>query len=264
MTMPNTMPPGSHRRGSCAATQRRFRLVVAVAAWTVSGCRESAAGQVDASPAVGPTLDCVGVLHVKSLRGSGVANAQRFGQQNPALRTTKRLGDLQGADLAAFCDWEACITSNGYAHVCALNEGGLERCKVCDAGTDCAGRPMSRADCVAHATDVGRASCHAGLLQECLIQRALRGVADPRITETCAESDQACAGETLGDLTAEALAAQHETDQVTVQVYDEELGIAAQLAPDASNLAYWSSVLSAWDGGLPTDVNDGGADGPSD
>lgn len=83
-------------------------------------------------------------------------------------------------------------------------------------------------------------------------------MADPRVTQTCVLADATCRGELPGDLTAQALAAQHETDQVTIQVCNEEVDIAAQRQPDSGLIPYWRNVLSMWEGGLPSDV-DGGA-----
>jgi len=198
-------------------------------------------------------IDCVGVLDVVELRGVDVSNAWRFGEDASALRTTARLGELAPAQARAFCDWEACIRANGYGHVCALNDAGWESCRVCSTAADCDGRPMSPEECVAHASDVGRAACHVGLLQECLLQQAIRGPADPRTTRTCRWSAQACAGELAGDRSAEAMAAQHETDQVAVEQMNAE--VAAIAATDAAPgyVNEWREILSGWDGGLPPD-----------
>jgi hypothetical protein len=140
-------------------------------------------------------IDCVDVLRVTKMRGIQLANVRRFGEDNPSLRVASRLGDLATNDLRAFCDWEACIATNGYAHTCWVNDAGSERCRVCDGSGDCEGRRLNQDDCVAHATDTGRAQCHVGLLEECLIQQALRGPADGCQTDSCALSDQACAGQ---------------------------------------------------------------------
>ena len=112
---------------------------------------------------------------------------------------------------------------------------------------------MSEDDCVAHATDTGRATCHVGLLQECLIQRALRGPADPRVTISCALAMQSCAGVIPGDLSAQALAAQNETNQVTIKVMWRFLNILAQTEPDAEayTISHYGQVLASWEGGLP-------------
>lgn len=198
-------------------------------------------------------VDCVRVLQVRNLRGYRVANALRFGQSSAGLRTTARLADLAPADLEAFCDWESCMRTDGYGHVCGPNDAGWERCRVCDGGTDCEGLPLSQGDCVVQATSPGRASCHVGLLQECLLQRAIRGPADPRVTQSCALSAQACAGQLPGDVSAQAIAAQRETDQVTVEECDREVARAAVLAPGTASVSYWQTHPSSWDGGLPPD-----------
>lgn len=212
-------------------------------------------------------LDCVGVLFVTSERGLLAGNARRFGESNPLLRTAYRISDLAASDLRDFCDWESCIRTDGYRHTCFITDAGWERCRVCDGGGDCDGRPMSQDDCVAHATDAGRASCHVGLLQECLLQQAVRGPADPRWTQTCALSAQACAGQAPGDLSTQALAAQNETNQVAAQVAYEELAVASAGNPAEAGdmVAYWDQTLSSWEGGMPIDVADSSAgDGPSD
>jgi hypothetical protein len=194
----------------------------------------------------------VGVLNVQAQRGYLVANVHRFAEGNSALRRSTRIADLAPGDLRAFCDWEACIRTNGYNHSCWVDDGGVERCKVCDGSADCNGRPLSQGDCVAHAVDPGRLDCHVGLLQECLIQRALRGSASACNTESCRWSDQACSGLLPGDLTARAIVAQHETDQVTVGECGLELVQSAKLLPDGGveDLAAANQLLSLWDGGL--------------
>ena len=111
------------------------------------------------------------------------------------------------------------------------------------------------------ARDPGRAECHVGLLQECLIQRGLRGFGNPRVTETCGSSAEACSGRLAGDLTAQAMRAQHETDQVTIQALSEEVELAAQLEPDSGYVDMWRRTLSQWEGGLPRDISDGGTTG---
>lgn len=196
-------------------------------------------------------IDCVVPLHVTQVRAYGAANAYRFGESTPGLRTSSRVSDLSPADIRAFCDWETCIRTNGYAHFCWVNDAGVEQCRVCDGGADCNGLPMSEDDCVAHATDPTRAPCHVGLMEECLIQKAVRGYADPRVTQACALAAQACAGQLPGDLAAQETAAEHETDQVTIEECDREVAVAAQLAPDSSAVGYWQTVLAQWDGGLP-------------
>jgi hypothetical protein len=123
---------------------------------------------------------------------------------------------------------------------------------------------MSQDECVAEASGPSRAQCHVGLLQECLLQRAIRGPSDPRTTQSCHLSEAACAGQLPGDVTTQAEAARHETDQVTIEEGNEELALAAQLEPDSSVVAYWTGQLATWDGGLPpgdVDVlaSDGGA-----
>jgi hypothetical protein len=209
-------------------------------------------------------LDCVAnVLHVSALRGHQVSNASRFGESNPSLRTSYRISDLSQSDLRAFCDWEACLRSDGYAHSCYINDAGWERCRVCDGGDDCDGRPMSQDDCVAHASDTGRSTCHVGLLQECLLQQALRGPADPRLTLTCAESAQACAGQLNGDLSSQALASQLESAQVEVQVVLEDYERIYARFPDSGIDTVIANLLAAWDGGMPTDVSDASIDSSS-
>jgi len=129
----------------------------------------------DASSPVPPYwIDCVGVIHVVQWRGIELANATRFGESNPSLRTVARISDLGASDLRAFCDWEACVRVNGYGHTCWVNDAGFEQCRMCDGSADCDGHAMSEDDCVAHASDPGRATCHVGLLQECTLQQSLR------------------------------------------------------------------------------------------
>jgi hypothetical protein len=189
-------------------------------------------------------MDCVDVLRVNAQRGFRAANVHRFGEADDGtLDVDHRLQDLQPSDLGAFCDWQACLMTNGYGHACWVNDAGWERCRVCDASDDCGGGPMSRADCVAHAADPTMVQCHVGLMQECMIQRALRGLADPRVTETCQLSAQACAGELPGDLAAQATAARQETDAVTLQLISEnemaaqQLGDAGAMLSDAGGSA---------------------------
>lgn len=206
------------------------------------------------------SIDCVGVLHVVELRGVRVANARRFGRDSSTLRTSARLADLAAPDLRSFCDWEACIRSNGYGHACSVNDGGWESCHVCSSASDCSGQPMSQDHCVARAADPTRMQCHVGLLQECLLQQALRGPGDPRVTRSCRLSHQACAGNLPGDLTAEALAAQHETDQVTIQEFKEEIAVDARREPNSSYVQYWQEQLALWEGGLPADDEEDAGD----
>jgi hypothetical protein len=221
----------------------------------------------------GGPLDCVNVIHVFSNRGLALANAFRFSESRPTLQTDYRLGELTDADLRAFCDWQACIAANGYAHACALNDAGWEVCRVCDSAADCAGQPTSPQDCVDRARTPDRTACHAGLLQECLLQRAMRGPRDARLTQTCFESDLACAGQLAGDRSGEARAARHETDQVAVEVALRQMDIAGSLLGDAAAFSSdRAALLAAWDGGLPTDLapdgaaidDDGAADGMAD
>jgi hypothetical protein len=217
---------------------------------------------VDASSPVPPYwIDCVGVIHVVQWRGIELANATRFGESNPSLRTVARISDLGASDLRAFCDWEACVRVNGYGHTCWVNDAGFEQCRMCDGSADCDGHAMSEDDCVAHASDPGRATCHVGLLQECTLQQSLRGPADTRVTQTCAWSAQACAGSLPGDLTTQALAAQHETDQVAVEEATWEESVYAKLVgPDASQFDAWLAIVAQWDGGTPIDVGDASAE----
>jgi hypothetical protein len=224
-----------------------------------------AAAQVAPGPASGDAgagmpLDCVDVIHVVANRGLALANAFRFSEVRPTLLTDYRLGDLADADLRAFCDWQACVTVNGYAHACAVNDAGWEICRVCDGAADCVDQAASQQDCVGRARAADRTACHAGLLQECLLQRAMRGPSDTRETQTCFESDLACAGQLPGDRSAEALAARHETDQVAVEVALHEMDIASSLLGDAAALAPdRAGLLARWDGGWPTDVEPDGA-----
>ncbi|WP_394844809.1 hypothetical protein LZC95_48155 [Pendulispora brunnea] len=153
------------------------------------------------------------------------------------------------------------MRTNGYAHACWINDAGWERCRVCDDADHCDGYPFNQEACVAHAADPDRASCHVGLLQECILQRSLRGPADARVTRACRLSAQACAGQLPGDRSAEALAAQHETDQVTMQVINRELDQADRLQPDSSFVRLWRTKLSAWEGGVPSDEGDASSDG---
>ena len=221
---------------------------------------DSDAGTVeDASNAV---LDCVGVLQVPQLRGTYFANVRRYGKDSAALRESARLADLPEAELNEFCDWEACVRANGYNHACGLNDAGVEKCRVCEDGGDCSGFPRSREDCGAHARDVGRGTCHVGLLQECLIQRGVRGFGDPHVTRTCWASRAACGGRLPGSLVEEARAAQHETDQVIVAAMGREVDLAAELEPDAAGpdgvIGWRRKRLAEWPGGLPSEVSDAG------
>lgn len=226
---------------------------------------ESVDGQLDAAgPVQGPRIDCVGVLQVTDIRGHYLGNARRFGKSDPALRQVARLTELSAADLADFCDWEACVRANGYAHSCHIDDGGVERCRVCDAGDDCEGFFMNREACTSKSHEQDRAQCHAGLLQECLLQQGMRGFADGRLTRTCWLSTEACAGRLPGDQAAAGLAAQHETNQVTVEVCGREVEQTAALQPDSAVTSavveQWRAKLSQWDGGPPSDVGDAGSD----
>jgi hypothetical protein len=218
---------------------------------------DAGAGSAAASSAGVPNrwMDCVDILRVDVMRGYRVANLHRFGETDDgSLLTDYRLQDLQPSDLGSFCDWQVCLMTNGYGHACWVNDAGWERCRVCDASADCSGEPMGRADCMAHATDPTMGPCHAGLMQECMIQRALRGPADPRVTQTCQLSAQACAGQLPGDLAGQATAARQETDQVTLQLLTENEAESAGLA-DASSASSQQDG-GAGDGGVPVDEVD--------
>jgi hypothetical protein len=237
------------------------------------GMQEGTAGAGDASPATANVdaalaawIDCVAALHVTQNRGLEFANVHRFGKDTPALRTTARIADLSPSDLHDFCDWEACVNVNGYDHTCWQSDAGWERCRVCTGAGDCDGHYLSQDDCVAHAGDVGRTQCHVGLLEECAIQRGLRGPADTRVTRTCALSAQACSGALPGDLSAQALAAQRETDQVTLELFDQTLASDERFAPDA-DFSWFAQQLATCDAGMEAAAPppDGGtADGPEE
>jgi hypothetical protein len=217
----------------------------------------STSGDVDSANWV----DCVSALHVVAMRDYGVANAERLADTRPWIDASARVSDLAPADLAAWCDWEACLRTNGYGHVCYVNDAGWEQCRVCDASADCSGFPLSQGDCVAHAGDPGVATCHVVLLEECLLQRAIRLPNDPRVTTTCFLGGQACAGLLPGDLSSQAVAARHETDQVVVEEAEREfvIGLEADAEP-AGVGAFWEQQFCMWDGGAPDDL-DGGVDG---
>jgi hypothetical protein len=205
-------------------------------------------------------VDCVDAVHVIFLRDYSVSNAVRLEESHPAIGSATRVSDLAQADLRAFCDWESCVRTNGYAHVCYANDAGWEQCRVCDGGADCDGRPASQDDCVAGASAPGRQACHVELLEECLLQRAIRPPTDARLTQTCYLSAQACAGELPGDLSALAGQARQETRQVAVEQSEREFALT--LARDASTPAvasYWQQQFSGWDGGLPVDLAADGA-----
>jgi len=118
---------------------------------------------------------------------------------------------------------------------------------------------MSRAACVADATSDGRKNCHVGLLQDCLIQRAVRGFADPRVSDTCERSARACAGSMPGDLTADGQFAADETQQIAVERAVSEFRLTVR--PDAGFDAYylaWKARLESYNGGFARDAFDGG------
>jgi hypothetical protein len=222
----------------------------------------TAAPLTPASTVADTWVDCVGALQVRDLRGYKIANAHRVAEPDAGVDPAGRLGDLGPEDLRSYCDWEACLRANGYGHVCWVDDAGVERCRVCEGGDDCGNAPVSRDDCVTQATNPGRTSCGIGLLEECLLQRMIRGPADPRDTTTCQLSDAACAGAMPGDLGLAVAAARHETDQVTIEEGQRELGIAAQLTPDASLVSFWQQQISTWEGGLPADAGRMPSDGP--
>jgi hypothetical protein len=213
----------------------------------VLGLPPNDAGAVDATPP-----DCVGLLHVVANRGLPAANATRFVASNSATA----IFELEPDDLGAFCDWEACVRTNGYGHTCWLNDAGWERCRVCDGG-DCDGGSTSRVACVAHARDPGRATCQVALLEECVLQRGLLGPADSTRTETCVRSDNACAGQLAGDPATMAVEARHETDAVTATVAEGELARAARLQPDSSFIGSLEQNLAALDAGFAPTVDAG-------
>jgi len=212
-----------------------------------------------AGPPPAGFTDCISILQIIRQRGLDVSNVHRFGTDDPNVRYSARVSDLPLDTLKSYCDWEACLRTNGYAHACWVDDAGLEQCGVCDggAGDTCDGFPMDQTACVAQAA--GRANCHVGLLQDCLIQRAIRGFPDSRVTETCRLSAQACAGELPGDLTEQAHTAAHETDQVTIErvLCDVAAGAAAYPDTSAEYKSGWQQrILSGWDGGLPVDALD--------
>jgi hypothetical protein len=195
------------------------------------------------------------------MRDYAVANAERLADTRPSIDAGARVSDLAPGDLRALCDWEACLRTNGYGHVCYVNDAGWEQCRVCSGSADCSGLPVSQDDCVAHAGDPGVATCQVVLLEECLLQRAIRMPADPRVTRTCFLSGQACAGQLPGDLSVQATAARHETDQVAVEQAEREFAVAvANDADPPAVTAFWEQQFCTWDGGVPDDL-DGGVDG---
>jgi hypothetical protein len=265
--MSPTSTANTHRRrehldfglAACLVLAAGMAAVVLALTWSgSSSAQATGASSSDPGGASAP-IDCVTVTHLAMNRGLGLANAFRFGESQSSLQTSYRVGELNDADLRAFCDWEACVSTNGYNHSCGVNDRGWEFCRVCDGGADCDGYPISPQDCVQHAREPARASCHAGLLQECLLQRSMRGPTDVRLTRTCYQSKLACAGELPGDGTDEAVAARHETDQVAVEVAVKELGIAAELQPDAGFAEAAAKLSTRWDGGLPVDLAEDGA-----
>jgi|GEM_PF-1354503 len=212
-----------------------------------------------AGPPPAGFTDCISILRIAGERGLDVSNVHRFGADDPTVRYSARVSDLPPDTLKSYCDWEACLRTNGYAHACWVDDAGLEQCRVCDggAGDTCDGFPMGQASCVTQAA--GRATCHVGLLQDCLIQRAIRGFPDSRVTETCRLSAQACAGQLPGDLTEQAQAAAHETDQVTIERVLCDVSAKAALYPDTSadyKSSWQQEILNGWDGGLPADALD--------
>lgn len=186
----------------------------------------------------------------------GRYHPHRFGTDTPGLRASARLSDLSAADRAGFCDWEACLKANGYAHACTVAEAGVEPCRVCtDAGDTCDGFPRSQAECVAGIVSAGRATCHLGLLEDCLIQRAIRGFGDARRTISCQLSDDACAGVLPGDRATDFAFADHETSQVTVERLIVELDMTRTVVRKEDLYFHgWEARLAAWDGGLPADT----------
>jgi hypothetical protein len=217
----------------------------------------STSGDVDSTNWV----DCVSALHVVAMRDYAVANAERLADTHPWIDARARVSDLAPADLAAWCDWEACLRTNGYGHVCSVNDGGWEQCRACDASADCSGFPTSQGDCVAQAGNAGVAACHVVLMEECLLQRAIRLPNDPRVTMTCFLSGQACTGLLPGDLSSQAVAARHETDQVAVAESEREFVMGLEADAEASGVAaFWEQQFCLWDGGAPEDL-DGGVDG---
>jgi len=254
--------------------RRRALLVAFSAAFLAAGMLRCKSDKSDdwllqfwvAGPAPAGFADCISILQIARERGLNVSNVHRFGVDenlvvDPFVRYSARISDLPPDTLKGFCDWEACLQTNGYAHANWVDDAGIERWRVCDidAGDTCDGFPMDQAACVAQATLPGRASCHVGLLQDCLIQRAIRGFPDSRVTETCRLSAQACAGQLPGDLTEQAQAAAHETDQVTIERVLCDVAAGAALYPDTSaeyKSGWQQRILSGWDGGLPADALD--------
>ena len=257
-------------------SKRHFALLMVAALLPVAmlRCKSSSSGPSfyglkPVEPAPEGFTDCVNALQIVRRRGLDISNVHRFGvaddlSVDPFVRYSARISDLPPDTLKGFCDWEACLRTNGYAHSCWVDDAGVERFRVCDAdaGDTCDGFPLSQAQCVAQATMPGRASCHVGLLQDCLIQRAIRGFPDSRVTQTCQLSEQACAGQLPGDLTEQAHAAKLETDQVAMELalcsVETRAAASQSQYPDAAAefRAYWVKTLSPWEGGLPADALD--------
>lgn len=225
---------------------------VAIIACTLAAAKDDSMDQAEALSATDggadAWVDCVGALHVVELRGVGVSNAARVGAHDGASLS---IGELPANELRAFCDWEACIRANGYGHICALNDAGWESCRVCKSADDCDGAPMSQDECVAHAADVGRATCQVDLLEECLLQHAIRGPADRRPTQACERSARACAGNREGDRLTQASEARIETGQIAVEAFAADIAIELARNPTSAELARAQATLDAWDGGRP-------------
>lgn len=214
---------------------------------------------------------CVEKLQIRVWRGVKASNVHRFRPEDPHVRFEARLGELGDRDLADYCDWEACLAADGYNHECFADDGGagqrpIERCRVCTPDQPCGGS-TSRTACVAAAKEPGRDTCHIGLLQDCLIQRAIRGFSDPRVSETCERSARACAGDMPGDLATDGQFAAHETEQIAVERAIVEVRFSAARrdagadAGDAGNapVTEIEEKLATWTGGFARDAFDGGA-----
>jgi hypothetical protein len=105
------------------------------------------------------------------------------------------------------------------------------------------------------------ATCQVVLLEECLLQRAIRMPTDPRVTTTCALNARACSGQLPGDLAAQAATARNETDQVAIEQSEREFAVGLAADAEASGFGdFWEQQFCTWDGGVPDDL-DGGADG---
>lgn len=243
---------------SAVVSKRKFVSSVFAVSIAIGGCNSSSTSSHSDAGGGGDAqapLDCVGVLRATATRGTRFANVHRLGRDHAAFRETLRIGDLGPADITDLCDWEACVLTNGYGHTCFINDAGVERCRICDGGVDCANHLASRDECVNSAQLPERRECHIGLRQECLIQRGLRGYPDSRLTNTCHWADQSCTGQLPGDLSEQALYAQRETEQVTIEVF------AATAKPFADGgLTPFMQKLAQWDGGLPSEISDAAAD----